>query len=284
MITSIIFSKDRPLQLHLSLTSILRNFQDSSEVVVIYDCSENFKEAYDILQQEFADTGVNWWRQNESLFQDFLFCIGDSKNSLISLFTDDGILFEEAPPIDHSVFEWDDFHCFSLRMGQNTTFREHEGQRFPDPPPTLHTLNEKYLAWNKTFRSYGSYWSYSISLDGHIFRKKDIFDWMAELFYLEKFNRWKSTPNVIEAQMQRFWPMTKQAMVSYPNSVYVNSPNNRVSETHKDNVSGLQYSSSADLLLKEFMDGKRIDINLLDFSNINCPHTEIDIVKGIKNV
>jgi len=57
-----------------------------------------------------------------------------------------------------------------------------------------------------------------------------------------------------------------------------------VSETHKDNVSGLQYSSSADLLLKEFMAGKRIDINLLDFSNVNCPHTEIDIVKGIKNV
>ena len=40
MITAIVYSKDRPLQLDLCLNSIAKNFDQASDVVVIYKSSD----------------------------------------------------------------------------------------------------------------------------------------------------------------------------------------------------------------------------------------------------
>ena len=64
-------------------------------------------------------------------------------------------------------------------------------------------------------------------------------------------------------------------------SVVVNSPNNRVQKTH-ENKSGEVHDYSSELLLDKYESGSRIDVGMLDFSNIKCPHTEIDILKGLR--
>ena len=36
------------------------------------------------------------------------------------------------------------------------------------------------------------------------------------------------------------------------------------------------------ILLEKYESGGRIELEDLDFSDIKCPHTEIDILKGLK--
>ena len=53
MITSIIFSKDRPLQLDLCLRTIRKNFKECSRAVIIYDCSnEDYKKQYTVISDK----------------------------------------------------------------------------------------------------------------------------------------------------------------------------------------------------------------------------------------
>ena len=84
MITSIIFSKDRPLQLDLCLNSIKKNFKDSSQNIVIHNNSEQFDKAHKTLQEEHQD--VEFWQQSDSLFKDILHAITGAKNNFICFF------------------------------------------------------------------------------------------------------------------------------------------------------------------------------------------------------
>ena len=285
MITSIIFSKDRPLQLDLTLKSISKNFSQSTSNIVIYDCSPEFEETYVKLKEEHPN--VQWWRQGQSLFRDIWTAIGSSDNNLICFCTDDGIMFSESPDIPPTLFtNAPHVGCLSLRMGLNINSRSHLGETFPDlPQEDLVMLNKNWLIWSTTMCRYGSYWSYRLSVDGHIFRKKEMFDMVSELVYLEGHKGWKQNPNEFEAALQRFWTSGPQFMVSHRNSVYLNSPNNKVSTSCLDNSSGDEHDYSSQKLLRLFMEGKRINLDLLDtniLSQITCPHTEIDILKGLQ--
>lgn len=285
MITSIIFSKNRPLQLDLTLKSVYKNFSQSTSNVVIYDCSPEFEDAYVKLKEEHPNT--QWWRQHPSLFQDTWAAMASSDNNLICFFTDDGIVFSESPEIHPDLFDSvPHMGCFSLRMGLNINSRTHMGQTFPDLPQSdLCVLNDNWIIWKTTAAYYGSYWSYFLSMDGHIFRKQEMLDMVGELVYLEGYREWEQNPNAFEAALQRFWTTGQQYMVSNQNSVYVNSPNNRVSDSYIENSSGDQHDYSDKQLLQLFMEGKRINLDLLDvnvLSQITCPHTEIDILKGLQ--
>jgi len=173
-----------------------------------------------------------------------------------------------------------------MRMGNNINIREHEGVAFEDALPSgvgsnIGAINT--LLWNKTSRGYGSYWSYSHSVDGHVFRYDDIFDWVDTINLLSCHGKLDcKTPNDFESALQMFWPLSGTLMGSPQFSCYVNSPNNRVSSNFESNMSGEVYNYSPELLLEQYMDGKRIDLDHLFIPYITCPHTEINITKGLK--
>jgi len=143
------------------------------------------------------------------------------------------------------------------------------------------TPDKKHIVWNKTAHCYGSYWSYSHSVDGHIFKKSEMDSATSELWELSEFKDWKQTPNEFESAIQRFWPLSSSIMVSPVESCVVNSPNNKVQESH-NNRSGDIFEYNEKTLLEKYESGSRIDLEDLDFSDIKCPHTEIDILKGLK--
>tara|TARA_R110000824_G_scaffold9932_19_gene44186 strand:+ start:1351 stop:2190 length:840 start_codon:yes stop_codon:yes gene_type:complete len=278
MITSIIFSKDRPLQLDLCLKSLNKNFPDS-ENIVIYKNSEAFEEAHQKLMSEHSDT--EFWPQSHSLFKDVYLAIVNTDREYICFFTDDDIVYNPLPTIRKDMLDNEDVICFSLRMGLNINQRSHEGSTFEDIPAQLYEIDKYTVYWNKTRNTYGSYWSYSLSVDGHIFRKNDLIEMFDEMCYLNERYDWEQTPNRIESVMQRFWTDTPPIMASFPESVMVNSPNNRVQDSHLSNKWGEVYNYDQEALLEKYMEGKRINLDLLDFSDIKCPHTEIDIMKGL---
>lgn len=167
-------------------------------------------------------------------------------------------------------------------MGLNIVERFHEGQRGEDRCQKGWKIDNGMIVWSKTFHGFGSYWSYDLSVDGHIYRKSSALQMMDELCFLESRYGWSNTPNVLEEAMQRFWAIGPNFIVAPQHSVVVNSPNNRVQDTHQANASGEVHDYDSKLLLEKYQSGHRIDLSKLDFSNIKCPHTELDILKDLK--
>ncbi len=284
MITSIIFSKDRPLQLDLCLQSIYKNLKSSTRNIVIYKCSnERYQASYDGLRTAYPD--VEFWPQGKSLLKDVYHSIlTESNNGYVCFFVDDCIVYRD-PNINigilDSVFYNEDVCCMSLRLGFNINQRTHGNMLFQDQIHQHQVINKEWVAFPKTSVAYGNYWSYSLSVDGHIFRKHDMQKMVNELIYIsDLYKEWKNTPNTFEAELQRFWTISPPIMICPIQSCVVNSPNNKVQESH-NNTSGDLYSYDQEELLNIFLSGKRIDLDKLDIKDINCPHTEIDILKGL---
>lgn len=279
MISSIIFSKDRPLQLDLCLNSVCQNFPDSTHNVVIYSCSPKFEDAYKKLQQMHPN--VEWWQQSRSIFVDTLAATGSSPHDYVGFFTDDDIVYDTAPKVDNNLFGNPAVSCVSLRMGANINKRRMLGEWQIDVPTVLMQASNNCICWDKSMYLYGSYWAYSLSLDGHIFRKSDLYDMLDELCLIEDKYKWAQNPNQLEQALQRFWPITEPLIVAPERSVVVNSPNNRVSSSHENNASGEYFAFYEEDFLEEFFNGKKINLELLEFDDISCPHTEIDLAGGI---
>ena len=279
MITSIIFSKDRPLQLDLCLNSIKKNFKDSTQNIVIHNNSEQFHKVHQTLKEEHQD--VEFWQQSDSLFKDVLHAISGAKNNFICFFTDDDIFYAPFVCDDYGFVEDTNLSCLSLRMGLNIVERSHAGQTAPDVCNKGWKTDNGMIAWPKTFHGYGSYWSYDLSVDGHVYRKSLILDMIDELCFIQPRYNWGNTPNVLESTIQRFWTNGPNFIMAPEHSAVVNSPNNRVQKTH-ENKSGEVHDYSSEFLLDKYESGSRIDLDMLDFSDIKCPHTEIDILKGLK--
>ena len=280
MITSIIFSKDRPLQLDLCLKSIKKNFKDSTQNIVIHNNSESFENnfAHKTLREEHPD--VESWKQSDSLFKDVYHAAHGAKNDYICFFTDDDIFYNKFECGNYDFLNDNNVSCLSLRMGLNITERYHAGEKLIDICPQAFKISNM-IAWSKTATNYGKYWSYDLSVDGHVFKKDRILQMVDELCLLQKRYQWGNTPNVLEGTMQRFWSIGPNVMICPQYSAVVNSPNNRVQDTHQ-NMSGEKYDYSSKTLLEKYNLGARINLDDLDFSDIKCPHTELNILKELE--
>lgn len=281
MITSIIFSKNRPLQLDLCLNSIKQNFPQSTQNIVLHNNSVEFGKAHLDIKKEHPE--VEFWQQTESLFCDIWEAVKSAKNDYICFFVDDCIVYNNIQLPQMDFFDSPAVSCFSLRLGMNTCERSHNNNIAQDRPIDYKVSDcGGYILVHRTMNVYGSYWSYNLSVDGHIFRKKDMEEMTLELWKVSQFKDWKQTPNEFEGALQRFWTNTPLYIICPFQSVVVNSPNNKTQDSHKANRSGDIYNYDEKLLLQKYEDGARININDIDFSNIKCPHTEIDILKGLK--
>ena len=286
MISAIVFSKDRALQLDLTLNSIQRNFKQVSEILVIFQASTEHVQSYQILQKECLDTNFILQSEEDSggLFGDIEKTISHACQEYICFLTDDDIVYSSVA-FSASVLDGL-FHnpcsCLSLRLGSNIRKRDYGDGVLRDDCIPLRERNDPFLTWNRTTIPVGGYWSYPLSVDGHIFRKQDARRFAKELNILNNSGafEWKQTPNEFEAKLQRFWFDIPPLMASLKTSCVVNSPNNRVQNTIK-NRHGDEFSYDAQFLNEKFLGGYRINLDHIDFPEIVCPHQELDILKGL---
>jgi len=279
MITSIIFSKNRPLQLDLCVKSIKTNFLDCNQIFVLEKYDDDYNKMLDVLSTEHQD--INIFQQTSSIYHDCLDLCKNAVNQYICLFTDDDIVYKNTNHIIcDQILNHKEFCTISLRLGLNTIKREHLNEIIDDIP-RIGFETPDYLLIPKTSYCYGSYWSYSHSLDGHIFRKADLIQIFDELSYLDKKYHFKQSPNELETQMQRYWAVTPNIIVCQKNSTVVNSPNNRIQNTHLSNKAGSYFNYSPEKLSTLYKNGYRIQLSTLNFDNIDCPHKEIDILSDI---
>ena len=263
MINAIIFSKDRAAQLRLLLYSIKKNSPETFRLNVIYTYSSPFfKKGYEKLMEEFSEI-CNFVDQTDNFKQDVLNLL-DSEDKYSCFFTDDDIIYKtfDSEHIIKSLEDDSDVFCFSLRLGTNVNFcytmnTENILKNYED----LNSLIK--WDWTVHYLDFG----YPLSVDGHIFRTKDIFKLTRKVAF--------TNPNSFEGNLQMFDNFPKEKMVAFKESVLVNTPNNLVNSTHPNRHS-IEHGKTTLELNMEYLKGDLIDLESMDFSKITGCHQEIE--------
>jgi hypothetical protein len=269
LLNGIIFSKDRPMQLHLLLESILLNFNvEDYTLNILYKASnDEYNRGYNMIRDLYPQFK---YKKEKSFKNDVLSLFNDSKYT--TFFTDDDIIYKSFKLNNdelHNIFMLTEANCFSLRLGLNTV-NCYTMQRL-NKLNNYNTHNfyfdidliEPVISW-KVLDGINDY-AYPMSLDGHIFKT----EYIKNLCEILEYNN----PNLFEAFLSNF---TKPEMIisSYKHSKLVNIPINRVQETFK-NLSGMKHSYSSEDLNEMYLDGLILNLEKMNFNEINGCHQEI---------
>lgn len=239
---AVVFSKDRPLQLEALLLSISEKSITDIPLTILYAVSdEKYKKAYKELINRYE--GHNYILE-KNFKKDLLSILKKIKSTKVVFLVDD-IVFTKKFNINHFINNDLSISVPSLRLGKNITYSYMKNKELVQPEFT--NIENKLIEWN--WINNNSYWSYPLSLDGHIFNKYDVLS----MFKLIKF--W--SPNSLEGNIQRFNKIfMKKKGCSFENSILVNFPWNKV-QLDNNNKSGV---ISSEYLLELWDEGKRVDV------------------------
>ena len=256
----IVISKDRPLQLDACLRSLDQFWPYAGPRTVIYKASDDpYAEGYRVLAGEST---VDFIAETKSLRRHVLGLLARAPR-YAAFFMDDDLMFQRPQA---AVVPPEGFAAVSLRLGLNTTisYADRSDQSLPEfvrRPPLI--------AWDWTTAEFD--FGYPLSLDGSVFDT-------ALLRRLLVTMRFKS-PNQLEEQMHVRRDRVPRWMLACEHSSLVNIPANIVTETHT-NRAGTDPEMSPEALNARFLDGERIDLQAMDFSDIVGAHQDIPVISS----
>jgi hypothetical protein len=241
VITTVVFTKDRPAQLELLLESVERNGGGLFDVVLV---DHPTGALFETRTRHLIEHGAEY----------------------VCFMCDDGILYR---PLPHwwSVWLNEAELCLSLRLGLNTRICYPSGlrQELPPSPWPWRWVDEPQQPGVSDF-------GYPGSIDGHVFRRADLLRMLAG----KRF----PNPTAFECALVdgcRGLADERPLMIAFPVSVYVGNPVNRVSEQSGVRF-GSTYPVSAEECRRRFDAGERIDLDALDFLHVDGAHTEVELV------
>ena len=260
MINIIVFSKDRPMQLELFIRSFNRYVKSFNEYIIniLYTYSnDEFKKGYNKLIN-MGYTNVNFVK--EINFKSDLIGLVDGPTDYIIFFVDDLVFKNDFDFYDDQmdIFKSDnEILCRSLRVHPNLTYCYPMELKITKRP---NFLKNNIFYWKNEQGCYG----YPMSIDGHIFRTKEVLSFITKLNY--------KNPNSFEGIMS-INPLNLPKMICYDKSIIVNNPCNLV-QTNNYNVHG---DVEVNELNNKFLGGYIISLDNFDgIENISC-HQEIEI-------
>jgi hypothetical protein len=274
MVDLIIWSKDRPCQLHAFLKSVqLYANEVFSSINVIYNYSNDaYKEGYKLLQEEMMyDEFITvdgpsyhfYWENLVGMKATTLSVLEYCKSEWVCFSTDDELMVKLVDKTKLAkALPKQENHIFSLRLGYNTIDQDiHLGTK--QAPLNIHTNKDGILTWPIAFYRPDFNYGYFGSLDMNIYRRSLInriinFDW-------------KNTN-----QLEGGWSTLRHEcdyISSFEESVAVNIPANNMSMYTK---AGQYFPFTTEELNEKFLAGKRIDIEkTLKGVEITGSHQEI---------
>lgn len=246
---TIIFSRDRPLQLDLTLRSLFNCAYDFSvfDVKIIYKSSNTrFENAYFTLASEWP--GIEFIK--ETNFKDNLInAIDDYRYIFFAV--DDSIFCNrfDLDEITKLLEKYNNILGFSLRLGKNTNycFSCNNWQDIPVMQKVTKDISKYY--W--TFAQYDFF--YAIEVSSSIYRTKDIFSIIE--------NKEFTNPNQLEDRLffnLGKFVVLKPRMACYNQSVAFANPINIVQTSNKSNRAGNDDKYSVENLLELYESGIRI--------------------------
>ena len=271
MITGLILSKNRASQLRLLLESIKLNAPNLfSEIKILYTSTDDkFDEGYKKLINEEILNNIVWQRENDFV-QDFLQSLRDCKTEYICGIVDDCVIYKRLASTPQQIIDSfdEDVFCFSLRLGLNTTM-----QFYLDPKRKilLEDFQQSgfFIRWNWKEWADTLNYGYPISLDGHIFRTKELSD-LSHSFEFEYLRQWEG---VLAGQCRE--KTERDKMIAYKQSVLFSIPANCVQDPPL--IAGQIHEFTEEKLNDLYLEGTVIDLGALEFAfqNVKWSHNEV---------
>ena len=224
-ISSVVFSKDRPMQLYGLIKSFYKNVQSPCSLTILYSASDlRFKVAYEEVKELCVNMGVKFYE--ETSFKDDLVHILEKANTKKIFFLVDDILFIRK--INFTNFLSVDLSRVvpSLRLGLNLERCYTANSK--QIKPTFSGFDDEGYSWSWSEGEYD--WGYPLSVDGNFFLLEEII----VMVKISEFN----APNSFEKSLQWFLSeFIKRRGLCYKKSVVVNIPFNKV-QNENGNISG----------------------------------------------
>lgn len=289
-ICTLIFSKNRPLQLDLLLNSFYLQCRQPTEtdIYIVYNYTDKeYENLYKKLIQEqeekernniqFIDE--NCYRSFQSSFSPRIL---NERYEYIMFLVDDNIFTNNFSlmSIKDLLFYNPDVLGFSLRLGENTNYCYPLKIKQTIPNKTNYTgiisfndfLSQKTLTyfafdWTKACLDF----AYALEISSSIYRIKDMFFLLRDLKY--------KNPNELEAQLYvNLWRFYKKSkLLSYNISVAFCAPMNKVQSVAPNNrFSGINIYSPENML-KMYKNGFRIDPERFSGFVSNGCHQEVEL-------
>jgi len=220
MVHIIIFTKDRQCQLNL-LSQSMGKFLDAHqyENTLITETGKDFEAA--------TKAAVN-------------------SNCEYTMFLPDDCIFTRKIVFDYipEILK-DNVICVSLRLGDNIKYDLPLNKNISSPLQTRGGAIVHQWPW----KCYVGYFGYPMSIDGHIFKTREI---------AEKVNRLSfENPNQLETMLSRN-PISHEFMACFETPCLINLVLNRIQTTHLHNKSG---NFPAELLRRKYDQGDRLDLD-----------------------
>lgn len=282
MAIAVIFSKDRACQLHLILESIFRNTDDNlfSMIHVIYKATTpEYKQAYIKAAKHFDVPRSKVLFYQEQDFKQDLLCILKQEQTYeqkyVCFFTDDDIVYQPISLTEHSldqIFSIDKVGVFSFRLGTNIVMQDLGANMTTFVPAltkySVSGINDEVIVWDWSVCPHHLDFGYPLSVDGHVFRLKDIIP-ITESVEAPQ-------PNSYEGNMCHRLNMLPPLAIAFLHSKVVNTPINRC-QNDFHNRHGDFFPKSLEELNNSYLNDKIIDYDKIDFSNIVCSYQELSM-------
>ena len=267
---TIIFSKNRALQLDACIRTLLENCKDvlqTSDVNVLYMAEKMHKESYQTLYKGYTD--INFVEEVD-FKQDLLRLLQDKIGVLFVV--DDTIFTDEFSLQDilSDLFDNGNSIGFTLRLGGNTNFCYpfNCGQNVPLLSPGGNNTGGCKYHWYNEPLDFG----YPLEVSSSVYRVNDLLPFLKT----GSFNN----PNSLEAIMLnnvRKFVVSKPYLYCFEKSVAFANPLNRVQTYNNNRAENID----AEYLLNQFEEGSRIDVNPFKHFKSNAAHqfVPVDFVK-----
>lgn len=285
-IATLIFSKNRPLQLDLLLNSFYSNcvLPNSTDIYVVYTYDQEYRQAYNQLIVEQGEKRRNNIKFiYEEKFVSFkMSFINIIKNYEYIMFLVDDNIFTNIFSLSQikSLLDTNPNHIgFSLRLGENTSYCYPIGRKQNIPkeiPFDVRILFYDFMIAINNPEVFSFDWTkaeldfnYPLEISSSIYRMKDI-------RHLLENSRYKN-PNELEAQLYaNLWQFYgKSMLLSYATSVAFCAPMNKVQNVALNNRSNNMNMFSQESMLTMYKNGFRINPIEFDGFISNGCHQEV---------
>ena len=243
----IIYSKDRPLQLHGLLKSLSKKVENLSGVHIIYNAeTEEYLKAYNEVFCQFDSIITTSVNDSSGFKKVLLETLGKVKENRVFFLVDD-ILFTRNFNLNN-LKDIDPLReVFSLRLGEGISYC-YMLQKDQPLPNNFSRQNDR---GNWTWSNGESDWKYPLSVDGHVFSLEEIKIMTSSLEF--------KAPNTFEEQLQNFnSSFLSRKGVCNLDSILFNNPCNMVQSELTDNMSG--DSNDPKELLDRWNNGFELDL------------------------
>lgn len=290
-IQAIIFSKDRPLQLHATLASFALNATDAAIVQIHVLCkasNEAYARGYALVAEELAGQLQINWVQESDFKVDLLAVMQEPRSSSrrrrlwyrltlrhprlrsdhLLFLVDDNLFIHpfRLQEIADTLCAHPDAIGFSLRVGRNTTSCysmqcEQPLPAFEPAPPGLS------FQWSGQVGDFG----YPLEVSSSVYRSADLIPLLRSLPY--------NNPNRLEQGLSAASGLFKRrlpTLLCFEQSVAFCAPVNKV-QSVLDNRSGAQEEYSSEALNTLFLDGYRVTVSALSKFVPSAAHVEIEL-------